>query len=69
MSKQYLADMLKSIATNDMDAAKAHFSKYSTEKTQEILARTDKTEEAEPESTTTDVVEPTTDEPTDDNKE
>lgn len=41
MSKQHLADMLKSIATNDMEAAKAHFNKYSTEKSQEILTAED----------------------------
>ena len=39
MSKQYLADMLKSLASGDTEAAKAHFSKYSTEKSQEILSR------------------------------
>lgn len=41
MSKQYLSDMVKSIASGDLEAAKAHFSKYSTEKSQEILARQD----------------------------
>ena len=41
MSKQHLADMLKSMASGDMDAAKDYFSKYSTEKSQEILARND----------------------------
>ena len=47
MSKQHLADMLKSMTTGDMDAAKAHFSLYSTEKSQEILARSEQTEEVE----------------------
>lgn len=47
MSKQHLADMLKSMTTGDMEAAKAHFSKYSTEKSQEILARDTQPEEIE----------------------
>lgn len=44
MSKQHLADMLKSITTGDMEAAKAHFNKYSTEKSQEILSRGEQNE-------------------------
>ena len=39
MSKQYLADMLKSMTTGDEEGAKAAFAKYATEKTQEIIAR------------------------------
>lgn len=48
-NKQHLADMLKSMATGDMEAAKTHFSKYSTEKSQEILSRGEATEEVVPE--------------------
>lgn len=57
MSKQHLADMLKSMATNDLEAAKVHFNKYSTEKSQEILASGDLDEEPQTE-------EPTVEEPT-----
>lgn len=67
MSKQHLADMLKSMTTGDMEAAKAHFSKYSTEKSQEILSRAEKTEEVEPvEVTGEEPVTATEEEPVDD---
>lgn len=46
MSKQHLADMLKSMTIGDEEAAKAHFAKYSTEKSQEILSRGTETEVA-----------------------
>ncbi len=70
MSKQHLADMLKSMTTGDMEAAKAHFSKYSTEKSQEILSRDTQTEEAEePAAKEVTIEEPatTTEEPVADN--
>lgn len=67
MSKQDLANMIKSMAAGDLDAAKTHFSAYSTEKSQEILARGDKTEE--PAATVEEPVEPAVETPEDDTKE
>ena len=58
MSKQHLADMLKSMTTGDMEAAKAHFSKYSTEKSQEILSRNDEPKTEEVKEPVEEVVEP-----------
>lgn len=52
MSKQHLADMIKNMTLGDMEAAKANFSVYSTEKSQEILARGETPEEV-PEVTPT----------------
>ena len=39
MSKQHIANMLKHLTNQDHEAAAEEFSKYSTEKTQEIIAR------------------------------
>jgi hypothetical protein len=63
MSKQHIADMLKSIASNDMEGAKAHFSKYATEKSQEILSRDPEGTVTEPEVTEPEVSEPIVTEP------
>lgn len=54
MSKQHLADMLQSMARGNDEEAKAHFSKYASEKTREILSRgeaPDGTSAPEPEIT------------------
>lgn len=48
MSKQHLSDMLKSMANGNSEEAAAHFSKYASEKTQEILARGDAEPVVEP---------------------
>lgn len=66
MSKQHLADMLKSIANDDADGAKAHFSKYASEKTQEILSRNELPEEETKEPEAAPAVEPTDVPPADD---
>lgn len=39
MSKQHLIDMLKCLASGDEEGAAAQFSKHSTEKATELLAR------------------------------
>jgi hypothetical protein len=67
MSKQHLANMLKSMANNDMDGAKDHFSKYSAEKSTEIINRLANPEPPTEPAVTAEPVVPT--EPVDDNKE
>jgi hypothetical protein len=64
MSKQHLADMLKSMTTGDEEGAKTAFSMYAAAKSQEILSRGEEPQaEAptgnEPPSEPTDVTPPT----------